>query len=217
MKKRILGIVCSVSWLGAIASGCGGDDKSGDTGGSDASATGGAVGQGGNAATGGSTVTGGSTATGGSAATGGTATTSCDLTPCEGRQFGGQALSTCCQSATACGITLANTCLDPSILGALGDSGTFGQAETVVLDPTCPDQAFDAGGLLLKGCCDRSGFCGSSTEGISIGFPIPTQCVTPQEAAAQFGQPMPDAAAQQPCQYPSDAGPSDASADVTPG
>jgi len=141
----------------------------------------------------------------------------CDESVCEGRTYKGQTLATCCFSARGCGVIVDGTCTPPILIADRdASSGSpFGSGETVVLDPSCPDQTFNMGmAIQLKGCCDRSGVCGSSTEALAanLGVPIPAMCITPKEAT-RFGQGASgEAGADIPCRYPGDAGlPADAS------
>jgi len=205
LNHRVSFVACTIGLLALAPFGCSGNDKSSGKG-PDAGASGGA-GTGG-AGTGGSTVATGGAATGGAAQGSGGTASGCDESPCSGKQFAGQALPTCCQSSSACGVSIAGQCVDPALLAGIPDGGfTFGQPETVVLDPTCPGRSIM--GLDLKGCCDKSSVCGVSTEGIaaSVGFPIPTMCITAAEASSQFGQSFPgDGGAAKPCHYPADAG-----------
>jgi hypothetical protein len=131
---------------------------------------------------------GGSAAGGGPAATGGAAAVDCDMAPCEGRVIqAGVALPTCCIDAQTCGLGAPGLCLPVSSFDDLGrEGGPLPPAETIVLDPTCPDQVLGQGGfvLTLKGCCDAAGFCGTA---IGEGSPF-AQCLTPEDARAA-GQP----------------------------
>jgi len=141
----------------------------------------------------------------------------CDESVCEGKTYMGQSLATCCVNARGCGVIVDGTCTPPILIADRSQeagASPFGTAETVVLDPTCPDQSITMGTTVtLKGCCDRSGVCGSSTEALAAAFgaPIPAMCVTRKEARG-FGQRV-EAGADIACDYPSDAGSSaDASA-----
>lgn len=140
----------------------------------------------------------------------------CDESICAGRTYKGQTLDTCCVSTRGCGVIVDGTCTPPILIADRtpeAGASPFGAAETVVLDPTCPDQSFTMGTMVtLKGCCDKSGVCGSSTEALAAAFgaQVPTMCVTRSEARG-FGQRVADSGADIPCHYPSDAGlPADA-------
>jgi hypothetical protein len=133
--------------------------------------------------------------------------------------YKGESLGTCCFSAHGCGVVLEGKCVAPNTVRKLqpdaGKPPSLGTGETVVLDPSCPDQQFRMGAnLVLKGCCDKSGVCGASTEGLAaaIGFSIPAMCVTRAESV-QFGQrPPADAGPEKTCSYPEAGAPSDAGA-----
>lgn len=197
----------------ALAIACGGDDETAVnvSGGGQGGAGGG--GQGGEGASGGSGASSGAQGgVGATPSTGGQggAPATCDLTPCQI-----QGVTACCVNATTCGVDLLGTCTDPSSL-PVQDAGALLPTETIVDDPACPDFTFDAFGMAIQldGCCDATGVCGSSTANVSFpGFPIPTSCVTPDEAAALgagAGIGGGDAGAPVPCNYPGasdDAGP----------
>lgn len=132
----------------------------------------------------------------------------CDESACEGRMYKGQVLETCCFSDKGCGVIVNGTCTAPILIADrdASSSSPFGTGETVVLDPSCPDQTITMGQtLLLKGCCDKTGVCGASTAALAAnGAPIPAMCISPKEATA-FGQ-RPEAGAERSCNYPSDGG-----------
>ena len=132
----------------------------------------------------------------------------CDESVCEGRTYMGQTLATCCVSERGCGVVVDGNCVAPiTIADRTPEAGSspFGTPETVVLDPSCPDTPFNMGAAItLKGCCDKSGVCGASTEELAKSAPIPAMCITPKEAE-RFGQ-RPEGGAERPCHYPSDAG-----------
>jgi hypothetical protein len=137
----------------------------------------------------------------------------CDESMCEGRTYMGQSLATCCVSERGCGVIVDGNCVAPiTIADRSQEAGAspFGGAETVVLDPSCPDTPFNMGAAItLKGCCDKTGVCGASTKELSATAPIPAMCITPKEAE-RFGQ-RPEGGAERPCRYPADAGsPADA-------
>lgn len=141
----------------------------------------------------------------------------CEESVCEGHTYMGQTLATCCLSERGCGVMLDGECVATNVVRALdpdaGKPATIGTAETVVLDPSCPDQTFMMGAnIVLKGCCDKSGVCGASTAefAASFGIPIAAMCVTRAEAA-RMGQRPPDSGPEKTCDYPAEAGaPSDA-------
>jgi hypothetical protein len=138
----------------------------------------------------------------------------CDESACAGHTYMGQTLETCCFSAKGCGVIVNGTCTAPIVIADRDarSSSPFGSGETVVLDPSCPDQTIMMGQTIqLKGCCDQTGVCGASTAALAAnGAPIPAMCITPKEATA-FGQ-RSEAGAEKSCHYPSDGGvPADAS------
>jgi hypothetical protein len=159
--------------------------------------------------------TGGADGGGGQSGTGGYGgSPTCDESICEGRTFMGQTLATCCFSERGCGVILDGACIAPITIADRDarSPSPFGAGEPVVLDPSCPDRTFTMGATIqLKGCCDPSGVCGSSTEALAAsGAPIPKMCITPKEAT-RFGQ-RAEAGADITCRYPTDAGlPVDAS------
>ncbi|HEX7669693.1 MAG TPA: hypothetical protein VF395_08930 [Polyangiaceae bacterium] len=75
----------------------------------------------------------------------------------------------------------------------LPEGGLFGPPETIVLDTSCPD--ITALGTTAKGCCDKSGVCGSVITQIN-------QCFTVADLAKLAGGAlMFDAGPQKPCTY----------------
>lgn len=174
------------------ASACGGDDESP----AQPSPEGGAgSGSGARTGSGGSSAGGGPGATGGSISTGGAPPVTCDMTPCEGRVIQeGVTLPTCCIDAQTCGLGPQGLCLPVSAYDDLTrDGGPLPPGETVVLDPTCPDQVLSQGTLTFTfpGCCDK-GLCGAA---LAQGSPF-AQCLTPEDARAAGAA---DAGASIPC------------------
>lgn len=190
-RKFSLGIaVCLAPLLWASA--CGGDDEA------PAPSSGGSGGSGGRSTTGsGGTSAGGGPGAGGvTTSTGGVPEPTCDMTPCEGRLLQtGAPLPTCCIDATTCGLGVQGICLPVSSFDDLTrpDGGLLPPAETIVLDPACPDQVVTEGPLTLtfRGCCDK-GICGNA---IAEGGPF-AQCLTPDDARAAG---TPDAGVSVPC------------------